>query len=67
MLRLVSSPESLPQDTVSQVSKPALLVMIVIVVALALVAIFANVQRLRREKIETVIVTPVASPSPSSP
>jgi hypothetical protein len=43
----------------------ALQAMIVILAAMALVAIYANVQRLRRDKIETVIVTPAANPSPS--
>jgi len=41
--------------------------MVTIVIALALVAIFANVQRLRREKIETVIVTPASSPTGGAP
>jgi hypothetical protein len=43
--------------------------MLVIIVTIALVAIYAGVQRLRREKIEQVIVIPAASatPSPSTP
>jgi hypothetical protein len=32
-------------------------------VALALLALYANVQKFRRQKIETVIVTVVASPT----
>ncbi|HEX8898504.1 MAG TPA: hypothetical protein VF751_07385 [Chthoniobacterales bacterium] len=39
--------------------------MVVIVVALALIAIYANVQKARRDKIEKVIVIPV-SPSPAA-
>ncbi|HEY2138622.1 MAG TPA: hypothetical protein VGH00_00975 [Chthoniobacterales bacterium] len=40
--------------------------MIIIVVALALVAIYANVQKARRDKIEKVTIIPVtAVPSPS--
>jgi hypothetical protein len=39
--------------------------MILIIAMMALVAIYANIQRLRRDKIETVIVTPIATPSPS--
>jgi hypothetical protein len=42
--------------------------MIVILVAMALLAIYANVQKARREKIEQVTITPVTSaplPSPS--
>jgi hypothetical protein len=42
--------------------------MIVILIGLALVAIYANVQKARRDKIERVVVTPAsttaASPSP---
>jgi len=38
--------------------------MIVIVVSLALVAVFANIQRLRRSQIETVVVTPASSTTP---
>jgi hypothetical protein len=36
-----------------------------IFIALALVALYANVQKWRRAKIETVIVSPVATPTPS--
>jgi hypothetical protein len=38
--------------------------MIIIVTSLALVAIFANIQRLRRGQIETVIVVPAGSTTP---
>jgi hypothetical protein len=37
--------------------------MSVILAAMAFVSIYANVQRWRRDKIETVIVTPAASPN----
>jgi len=37
--------------------------MIVILITIAIVAVYANVQRLRRDKIESVIVTPVPTPS----
>jgi len=40
--------------------------MIVIVATMALLALYANVQRWRRDKIETVIVTPEVSLSPSA-
>jgi hypothetical protein len=44
--------------------------MVAIVVALALVAVYANVQKARRDKLEKVTITPVltspsASPSPT--
>ena len=43
--------------------------MIIIVVAMALLAIYANVQKARRDKIEKVTISPVpsATPVPSSP
>ena len=40
-------------------------VMAAILIALALVALYANVQKFRRDKIETVIVTPLVTPTPS--
>jgi hypothetical protein len=40
--------------------------MIAILVGLALVAIYANVQKARRDKIERVIVTPAATVPPTS-
>jgi hypothetical protein len=45
------------------VPKAALVMMVIILAAMALVSIYANVQNWRRNKIESVIVTPVASPS----
>jgi hypothetical protein len=48
----------------------AIRAIIIVLAAFLVVAIHANVQRLRRDKIEKVIVTPMAtaipSPSPSS-
>jgi len=43
----------------------AIRAMIIVLAAMLLVAIHANVQRFRRDKIETVIVTPMATPEPS--
>jgi hypothetical protein len=47
-----------------QVSKNAVVLMIVIVAALALVALLANIQRLRRGQIETFVVAPASSTTP---
>ena len=41
--------------------------MIIIVVAMALLAIYANVQKARREKIEQVTIIPVTNTPPVSP
>jgi len=49
-----------------QVPPTVLRAMIVILATFALVSIYANFQRLRRDKVETVIVTPIATPTPST-
>ena len=41
------------------------LVIAIILIAFALLAIYANVQKFRRNKIETVTTTLVATPTPS--
>jgi hypothetical protein len=48
----------------SQVPRIAIVLMIVIVASLALVAIFANIQRLRRGQIETIVAVPTGSATP---
>lgn len=40
--------------------------MIIILVGLALVAIYANVQKGRRDKIERVTITPAATATPAA-
>ena len=45
--------------------RSALIAMVVIIVTMALVALYAGVQRLRRDRIEQVIVTPAASVTPA--
>lgn len=47
--------------------RKALVAMVAIVVTLAFVAIYAGVQRLRRDKIEQAVVIPAASVTPSPP
>jgi hypothetical protein len=51
-------PESVPRI--------ALKAMAVILVVMLLLTLYMNVQRWRRDKLETVIVTPAASPSPTA-
>lgn len=51
------------KEVTRPVSRSALIVMLIIVVALALVSLFANYQRTRRDKLEEVIITPAVSPS----
>jgi hypothetical protein len=47
-----------------RVPKSAVVLMIVIVASLALVAVFANIQRLRRGQIDTVVAVPATSTTP---
>jgi hypothetical protein len=62
----MNSPSPREPDS-SPVPKIAVRMIIVILIAMALLSIYSNVQRWRRDKIETVIVTPAASPSPTAP
>ncbi|HSV63265.1 MAG TPA: hypothetical protein VLH83_07950 [Chthoniobacterales bacterium] len=60
---------STPDDP-SRAPRSGLMLMLVIVIAAALVAIYANVQKARRDKIEKVTIIPIsesptASPSPA--
>lgn len=50
------------EDKISPQAKRAI---IVVLVVMALLAIYSNVQRLRRDKLEQAIVTRFESPSPS--
>jgi hypothetical protein len=50
----------------SHVSKGVFVLMLVIVIALVLLSLYANVQRWRRDKIETVIFTPAPASSVSA-
>jgi hypothetical protein len=60
----VKLPEAPPENPRwSRAPKNALIVMMVILVAMALISLYSNVQNWRRHKIETVIITPAASPS----
>ena len=61
----VNSRQQLPEKLGSpQVPRSVIVLMIVIVAALALVAIFANIQRLRRAQIESIVVEPAGSATP---
>ena len=60
-----STPPATEEPTPSRVPPNAVRAMIIIVVTIALVAIYAGVQRFRRDKIEQVIIIPAASVSPS--
>ena len=57
----MTSPKSQP------VPARGLAVIVIILLAFALLALYANVQKFRRGKIETVVVAPIAAtPSPSA-
>jgi cell division septal protein FtsQ len=57
------------EANVSRAPRLGVKLMIVILIGLALVAIYANVQKARRDKIEqvTIIGTSSATPAPKSP
>jgi hypothetical protein len=51
---------------VSRAPRTGVRLMIVILIGLALVAIYANVQKSRRDKIEQVTTTPVSTATPAA-
>jgi len=61
----VNSPQQPAEKLRSpQVPRSVIVLLIVIVASLALVAIFANIQCLRRGQIETIVVVPAGSATP---
>jgi uncharacterized membrane protein len=52
-------------DQPKKIPKAAVIAMVMIVVVLALVSLFANIQRMRRDKIERTTIIP-ASPTPAA-
>jgi hypothetical protein len=51
----------------SRAPRSGLILMLIIVIGVALVAIYANIQKARRDKIETVTIIPIsASPVASA-
>jgi hypothetical protein len=47
----------------SRVPKSAVVLMLIIVGSMALLVVYANIQRFRRDRVETVIVKPATSPT----
>jgi uncharacterized membrane protein len=60
----MNSPQPTEKFRSTQAPKSAVVLIIIIVASLALVAIFANIQRLRRGQIETIVVVPASSATP---
>lgn len=60
-----NNPESERSDT-SRAPRGGVRIMIIILAGLALVAIYANVQRARRDSIEKVIVIPFVPTTPAA-
>ena len=54
-------------DDPSRAPRSGLMLMLVIVIALALVAVYANVQKARRDKIEKVTIIPISESPTASP
>jgi hypothetical protein len=78
---LIALREALEQQTVPEVEssngaenaadpsrtpRTGVRLMIVILIGLALVAIYANVQKVRRDKIERVTITPASTATPAA-
>jgi hypothetical protein len=57
--------ESKDRPTADKASKAALVTIIVVLAVMSLVALHLNWIHWRRDKIEQVIVTPIATPTPS--
>ena len=47
----------------SRLPRSAVVLMLIIAAAMAVLAIYANIQRFRQGRVETVIVTPATSPT----
>ena len=63
----VNLPETATEKSQSsRILKTPFLLMLMIIVGLAMLAVFANVQRFRRGDVETVVVRPANSPTPSA-
>jgi hypothetical protein len=56
--------ESTEKSATPRVPKTAVLLMAVIVICLAMLAVFGNIQRSRRDAIEVVAVKSTTSPTP---
>ena len=54
-------------DDPTRAPRSGLMLMLVIVIAVALVAIYANVQKARRDKIEKVTIIPISQSPTASP
>ena len=50
----------------SNAPRIGIMLMVAIVIGVALVALYANIQKVRRDKIEQVIVTPVSTATPAA-
>jgi CHASE3 domain sensor protein len=60
----VNLPDESTEKSPIRAPKTAVLLMAVIVICLAMLAVFANVQRSRRDAVEVVAVKSTASPTP---
>jgi hypothetical protein len=62
-----NSDEKQNADELSRAPRTGVRLMITIVIAIALVAVYANIQKARRDKIESVTIIPAPTTTPAVP
>ena len=67
MPEVENSDEKQNTDELSRAPRAGVRLMIIIVIAIALVAVYANVQKARRDKIESVTIIPAPTTTPAVP
>lgn len=64
---MANSDEKQNPDELSRAPRTGVRLMMIIVVAIALVAVYANIQKARRNKIESVTIVPAPTATPAVP
>ena len=65
--RVPNSDDKQNADELSRAPRTGVRLMIIIVAAIALVAVYANIQKARRGKIESVTIIPAPTATPAAP
>lgn len=67
VLEVENAEEKRNADELSRAPRAGVRLMIIIVIAIALVAVYANIQKARRDKIESVTIIPAPATTPAAP